>query len=172
MKYKTIEKTVTVQETVYEAIDGTIFTTKEECEKYDGTCEAIVKARFLSFSQPIEYGSIAYNGVYCVVHEDGCCDDSDFYISEPKTIEDCNTIAQFIKVFGDDEDIAKRKVDEDYMSLALIELKPGEKYIVEIEEYWGGVYCEERMKSVLNKKITNAFHGEIKKEQKKQGETK
>lgn len=172
MKYKTIEKTVTVKETVYEAIDGTIFTIKEECEKYDVTCEAIVKARFLSFSQRIDFDSIAYNGMYGAIHVDGCCDGADFYISEPKTIDDCNTIAQFIKVFGDGVDIAKNKADENYLALTLIELKPGEKYIVEIDEYWGGIYSEERMKSVFNKKITDAFHGEIKKEEKKQEETK
>ena len=170
MKYKTIEKTV--QETVYEAIDGTIFTNKEECERYDGTCEAIVKARFLSFSQRIEDGSVADRGICGVMHTDDCCEESSYYLSEPKTTEDCNAIAQFIKVFGDNTDITSLKADERYLGLAFCELKPGEKYIVELEPFWGGVYSEERIKTVMCNRARDAFHGAIKKEEEKKEETK
>lgn len=36
----------TVYTTQYEAIDGTRFTSKEECEKYDNTARAILKEKF------------------------------------------------------------------------------------------------------------------------------
>lgn len=46
MKEIKTERTVTAYDISYEAIDGTIFTTKEECEKYDKTAKAVLKMRF------------------------------------------------------------------------------------------------------------------------------
>ena len=44
---KAITNVKTVEEIVgYEACDGTRFTTKEECQKYENTAEAVIKGRF------------------------------------------------------------------------------------------------------------------------------
>lgn len=44
---KTITNVKTVEEIVgYEACDGTRFKTKEECQKYENTAEAVIKGRF------------------------------------------------------------------------------------------------------------------------------
>jgi len=44
---KAITNVKTVEEIVgYEACDGTRFTTKEECQKYENTAEAVIKDRF------------------------------------------------------------------------------------------------------------------------------
>ena len=44
---KAITNVKTVEEIVgYEACDGTRFTTKEECEKYENTATAVIKGRF------------------------------------------------------------------------------------------------------------------------------
>lgn len=44
---KEIKRTVTREEiTGYEANDGTIFKTKEECEKYENTAEAVINKEF------------------------------------------------------------------------------------------------------------------------------
>lgn len=44
---KVINKERTVTDTYYEAIDGTQFRTREECEKYDTTAGAVLRQRFL-----------------------------------------------------------------------------------------------------------------------------
>ena len=43
---KQIEIERTIKEIWYEAIDGTIFKDKAECEKYDNTAEAILRQRY------------------------------------------------------------------------------------------------------------------------------
>lgn len=44
---KAIKNVKTVEEIVgYEACDGTRFTTKEECEKYENTARAVIRGRF------------------------------------------------------------------------------------------------------------------------------
>ena len=44
---KEIKVTETVQITKYTAVDNTVFTSKEECEKYEQTAHAVVKTKFL-----------------------------------------------------------------------------------------------------------------------------
>lgn len=43
---KQIEVEKVIKEIKYEAIDGTIFNNKAECEKYDNTAEAILRQRY------------------------------------------------------------------------------------------------------------------------------
>lgn len=45
-KIEKITKTITEEVISYVAIDGTKFTTEEECRTYDGTCRAMLMARF------------------------------------------------------------------------------------------------------------------------------
>lgn len=160
MKEKTIEEKV--EKIVYEAIDGTIFECEDECRQYDMTCRAIVRARFFSFSKSIENYSVAGSALSAVLHPDGCDSSLDFYISTPKNAEDCAAIAQFIRLEGDDTDICFGGPSDAYAALHFNELKPGNTYIVEIEEEWGSVYSEEKLSAYFQRKVTNAFHGDIK----------
>lgn len=159
MKEKTIEEKV--EKVVFEAIDGTIFENNYECTQYDKTCKAIVRARFFSFSKSIEKYSVADRALCAALHPDGY-DCASFYISTPKSAEDCAAIAQFIRLEGDATDICFGEPSDAYAALHFNELKPGNTYIVEIEEYWGGVYSEEKLSAYFQRKVTNAFHGNIK----------
>ena len=55
-------KAITMHETVkvirYKAIDGTIFSSEEECRKYENTCKCILNAKYKDY---IIVSDIEYN---------------------------------------------------------------------------------------------------------------
>lgn len=55
-KIEKITKTVTEVVESYVAIDGTKFTTEEECRTYEGTCRAVLMARFRQIPKRINSG--------------------------------------------------------------------------------------------------------------------
>lgn len=57
MKEITITKTKTWNEVIYQAIDGTKFTSKDECIKYDNTAKAVIMSEYneLIISRTNEY---------------------------------------------------------------------------------------------------------------------
>lgn len=58
---KEIKETETRYITKYQAIDGEIFCTKEECEKYDSTAKAVITAKFNKLEK-VAYSSWEVHG--------------------------------------------------------------------------------------------------------------
>ena len=169
MTEKTIEKTMTVKETIYEAIDGTIFNSKEECKKYDETGEAIVKARFLAFSKDENRNSEAYNAI---VSTEIITADYKVYRSTPKTQDDCDTIARIVAQEGGTTII--ESTPSTWYALNSCEIVPNETYLVCVQDWYGCVLSEKKLLDYLTKNVKLAFNGSIepKKEEKKEEETK
>ena len=49
MKELTKERTITQKYTVYQAVDGTEFNSREECEKYDNSAKGVLRGRLKEF---------------------------------------------------------------------------------------------------------------------------
>lgn len=156
MQKKTIERTEVIRETVYEAIDGTIFNNEEECRSYDGTCIAIIKARFFAFSKEADPNSKAYNAI---VGTEQINEDYSMYRSTPKTQADCDTIVQFVNVKGR-TNIAL-STPSTWKEVNSCEIVPNETYLVCVQDYYGCVFEEKKLLNYLTEKIRTAFHGSL-----------
>lgn len=55
---KEVKEERKVFDTLYEAVDGTKFTSKEECQKYEESAKGVLKARFMKL---VEYSDIESN---------------------------------------------------------------------------------------------------------------
>lgn len=168
MTEKTIEKTMIVKETIYEAIDGTVFTSKEECRKYDETSEAIVKARFLAFSKEEALTSEAYHAIR---NTEIITTDYKIYRSTPKTQNDCDTIVRIVAQEGGTTII--KSTPSTGLELNSCEIVPNETYLVCVQDWYSCVLSEKKLLDYLTKNVKLAFNGSIepKKEEKKE-ETK
>lgn len=100
MKEVIIEKIEKVVK--YEAIDGKIFTTKEECKKYDDTAFAVINAEYKKLVKKETTEETLFNlGSY----------DSFIDIVEIKNIEDLQTILKMVAFFYKDNDAINRAKD-------------------------------------------------------------
>lgn len=81
---KEIRKTEEVVTVKYEAVDGTIFDSKEECAKYDKSALAVLNAKFNKLIV----------GVYDAWNLMGGYDDNDVIAVKPQKEEDVYTILQ------------------------------------------------------------------------------
>ena len=64
-------KAITMHETVlrYKAIDGTIFSSEEECRKYENTCKCILNAKYKDYIivSDIEYNIFNIGSEVCIL---------------------------------------------------------------------------------------------------------
>lgn len=93
MEEKTIERINKEYVTVYVAEDGTEFTNKEQCIKYDEKAETVVRARFRNRFGVEPDGEISADSLY---HMD-CCYDDYFLCIELKDQEDLDTLNMFLQ---------------------------------------------------------------------------
>lgn len=101
MKIVKEEKKYTVE--VYEAIDGTVFSTKEECIKYEETAQCVIRKKF---NDLIEHSS------------DECslfnCGSDDYIIDfvKPNTQDTANIIMQMLELYNANDDRARKLIKE------------------------------------------------------------
>lgn len=105
---KEITKERVVKEVVcYEANDGTRFSDRDECRKYENSALNVVKVRFKKLV-------IGITNECCLM--DTGCEDGDWYIVEIKNRDDVNTIAMYGSLIGyhgdivTDDDIGKEVI--------------------------------------------------------------
>lgn len=145
---KEIKKERTVFDCEYEAYDGSIFKTKEECIKYEETAKCVIRKKF---NDLIEHSS------------DECslfnCGSDDYTIDfvKPNTQDDVNAIMQMLELYNANDDRARKLIKEaqensDYLLI-------GHNYD---EDYY---YILGTRTSVLNNIKENLFF-EVKKEKK------
>ena len=82
---KEIKEEVKSYNIKYEAIDGTIFYNKEECEKYDNSAKAVIKAKFkkLALAECNEYSLFKVGN-----------DEDIVYVVKMPKIQDADTVKQ------------------------------------------------------------------------------
>ena len=100
---KEIKKERVVFDYEYEAYDGSIFKTKEECIKYEETAQCVIIKKF---NDLIEYSSNECSLFNC---------GSDDYIIDfvkPKTQDDADTIMQMLELCNANDDRARKLIKE------------------------------------------------------------
>lgn len=97
---KVIYEEKTIKEvTAYEAVDGTKFLSKEECEKYEKSARGVINARFKS-----RFGDEIINdrhGVYWdeTIFASASCE-SEFFALDIESQDDINTLLMYIDLNG------------------------------------------------------------------------
>ena len=68
MKEISVEKTLTVRK--YEAVDGTLFDDKDECQRYENTARCVLLSKYnkLIIKKPIYQSSLKINYFNCFHH--------------------------------------------------------------------------------------------------------
>ena len=106
---KEVQKKREVYDTWYEAIDGTEFRTREECEKYEQTAHAVVRTKFLKLVVE-ERSEYDFFGVGC--------DDNTTYAVKMNSQEDVDTVLQLYYLDNPyvlrDEDTPKKLKERAY----------------------------------------------------------
>ena len=100
---KEIKKERVVFDYEYEAYDGSVFKTKEECIKYEETAQCVIIKKF---NDLIEYSSNECSLFNC---------GSDDYIIDfvkPKTQDDADTIMQMLELCNANDDRARKLIKE------------------------------------------------------------
>lgn len=100
---KEIKKERTVFDYEYEACDGSIFKTKEECSKYEETAQCVIKKKFKDL---VEYSSNEYSLFGCGSNENII----DFV--KPDTQDAANTIMQMLEFCDTNGNRARRLIKE------------------------------------------------------------
>ena len=116
----------------YEAIDGTIFYNKEECEKYDNSAKAVIRAKFkkLALAECNEYGLFNVGS-----------DENTVYVVKMPKAQDADTVKQLY--IADHEWATKNEEYQKYIDEAfgIIDKAYEEKDILFIgENYEGETY--------------------------------
>ena len=141
MKAITKERTVTETYTMYEAKDGTLFTTEEACKRYDESAKCAVRMR-LDFKKltgdkenhdSMWYALNALDGLL----ENGC-ESSEYFLWTPKTEDDIKNYLQWCNLLGNSGFASGNCYGEYTYRCKLEDIKPNETYIVEV--YEGGDY--------------------------------
>lgn len=108
---KEIKQSRIIEEvTGYEAFDGTVFKTKDECIKYEGTAEAVITKRF--FSHVIkgnkDYGVVDPWGTI-ILH--GYEEDVDvlYDMKDEEAVKDFEMYVQLKEYYNKDQDVSKYK---------------------------------------------------------------
>ena len=106
---KEVQKKREVYDTWYEAIDGTEFRTREECEKYEQIAHAVVRTKFLKLVVE-ERSEYDFFGVGC--------DDNTTYAVRMNSQEDVDTVLQLYYLDNPyvlrDEDTPKKLKERAY----------------------------------------------------------
>jgi hypothetical protein len=103
---KEVVKEVIKRETIWEASDGTQFTSKEECQKYENTAKCVIRTRYSSLIvKSLREEDLLINGCYDNIIEVIKLDDS----------SDINTVLAMCKLYGYDEEetVCKRALKSD-----------------------------------------------------------
>ena len=146
---KEIKKERTVYDCEYEAYDGSIFKTKEECIKYEETAQCVIRKKF---NDLVEYSS------------DECslfnCGSDDYIIDfvKPNTQDATNVIMQMLELYNANDDRARKLIKEaqensDYLLIGHNSYDKDYYYILDTRT------------SILNNIKENLFF-EVKKEEK------
>ena len=100
---KEITKERIVFDYEFEACDGSVFKTKEECIKYEETAQCVIRKKF---NDLVEYSS------------DECslfnCGSDDYIIDfvKPNTQDAANAIMQILELYGANDDRARKLIKE------------------------------------------------------------
>ena len=100
---KEIKKERTVYDCEYEAYDGSIFKTREECIKYEETAQCVIRKKF---NDLVEYSS------------DECslfnCGSDDYIIDfvKPNTQDAATTIMQMLELYNTNDNRARKLIKE------------------------------------------------------------
>lgn len=100
---KEIKKERTVFDCEYEACDGSVFKTKEECIRYEETAECVIRKKFKDL--------VEYSSDECSLFNCG----SDDYIVDfvkPSTQDATNAIMQILELYGANDDRARKLIKE------------------------------------------------------------
>ena len=100
---KEIKKERTVFDCEYEACDGSVFKTKEECIRYEETAQCVIRKKFKDL---VEHSSDEYSLFNC---------GSDDYIIDfvkPNTQDAANAIMQILELYGATDDRARKLIKE------------------------------------------------------------
>lgn len=100
---KEIKKERTVYDCEYEACDGSIFKTREECIKYEETAQCVIRKKF---NDLVEYSSDECSLFNC---------GSDNYIIDfvkPNTQDAANVIMQMLELYNANDDRARKLIKE------------------------------------------------------------
>jgi hypothetical protein len=103
---KEVVKEVIKRETIWEASDGTQFTSKEECQKYENTAKCVIRTRYSSLIvKSLREEDLLINGCYDNIIDVIKLDDS----------SDINTVLAMCKLYGYDEEetVCKRALKSD-----------------------------------------------------------
>lgn len=133
---KIIEKTIKEEQTIIYADDGTIFTSEEECKKYEEGAAFACKVRIKDCLIQIENDS-AFKELFM----SGYGEDYDTFIFRPKTEEDVKTFLQWTKVTRVPLRTLSEMKDEEWFKyskyLCAEEIQPNQEYIVfHYEDSW------------------------------------
>ncbi len=91
---KQIEKTRTLTDIYYEAYDGELFKSKEECEAYETNAKGVVGKKVFAFR-------VAKTSQYVLFSFASCCDD-DIEIYLPKTASELDSLNQYLNFIDKD----------------------------------------------------------------------
>ena len=100
---KEIKKERTVFDCKYEACDGSVFKTKEECIRYEETAQCVIRKKFKDL--------VEYSSNECSLFNCG----SDDYIVDfvkPSTQDATNAIMQILELYGANDDRARKLIKE------------------------------------------------------------
>ena len=100
---KEIKKERTVFDCEYEACDGSVFKTKEECIRYEKTAQCVIRKKF---NDLVEHSSDECSLFNC---------GSDDYIVDfvkPNTQDAANAIMQILELYGANDDRARKLIKE------------------------------------------------------------
>ena len=103
---KEVVKEVIKRETIWVASDGTQFTSKEECQKYENTAKCVIRTRYSSLIvKSLREEDLLINGCYDNIIDVIKLDDS----------SDINTVLAMCKLYGYDEEetVCKRALKSD-----------------------------------------------------------
>lgn len=110
---KTIQKEIINHETIYEAVDGTTFYDKAECEKYEKSALGLMKSRLTDMA--IGPWTTEYS-----LFETGC-DDCQAIVVVPKDKADIDTLRQLILLVEPDRaGSIKDRVPDDFIGKVII----------------------------------------------------
>lgn len=127
----------------YEAIDGTLFTNREECEAYEGSARLVLKERFskLVVDTSTEYDLFSAGS-----------SEEDVYVVKVSSTNDINLVLQYYILTNSwvqDSDTGKEMIKE--LSEKLEEALAKDEVIFIGENYEGDLYLIDNLSGIMSK---------------------
>jgi len=104
----------------FEAMDGTRFSTQEECVKYEQSAKGVLKGRLMNLA--INYGN--EDSIYGT----GCCDNATLVI-KPKSVADIDLIHQFFLLSDGREDFFPKDLDKQIDKIIFVNIGYDDDYV-------------------------------------------